>query len=264
MDCYEKITAINKLPTSLKKDRDRMKHDMKTYKDKENGQIGMTADHTSRPDKVLFFADPLFLFFNCQPTLHTLASHTSHHSNQSLPKSAICQRYFNIRNMKRIILFITFFIASITAHSQNLSLNEIFALCNKSNWDEVNEYMLKKGWEYHESSKGDDTHYNTITWSYNKEYYGDKAQGWFYLYTYEGYPNKISYSFFNKTSYNTIKSGITAAGLKLVDNSIEDNEIVTKYAGLSFIVTVKTAKREKEESYYSDNSITAYSVVVID
>lgn len=165
--------------------------------------------------------------------------------------------------MKRLFLLVTLFFTYVTAHSQNLSLNELFTLCNKPNWDEVNEYMLKKGWEYHESSKGDDSHYNTITWSYEKEYYGDKAKGWFYLYTYEGYPNKISYSFFNKPSYNTIKNGITTAGMKLVDNSIEDNEIVTKYGGSNFIVTVRTAKREKEDSYYSDNSITAYSVVVI-
>jgi len=165
--------------------------------------------------------------------------------------------------MKRLFLLVTLFFAYVTAHSQNLSINELFALCNKPNWDEVNEYMLKKGWEYHESSKGDDTHYNTITWSYEKEYYGDKAKGWFYLYTYEGYPNKLTYSFFNKLSYTTIKNGITAAGMKLIDNSIEDNEIVTKYAGSNFIVTIKTAKREKEEDTYSDNSITAYSVVII-
>lgn len=165
--------------------------------------------------------------------------------------------------MKKILTLI--FLIGITQSllSQNLSLNEIFALCNKTDWDLVNEYMLKKGWEYHQSSKGDDSHYNTITWSYNKDSYSDKAQGWFYLYTYESLPNKISYSFFNKQSFNTLKNGITSAGMKLIDNSIEDNEIVVKYSNPSFIVTLKTAKREKEESYYSDNSITAYSIVVI-
>jgi len=197
-------------------------------------------------------------------TLHTFGFAQTHKTDTSQnQKSAISQRHLNLSNMKRLFLLVTLFFAYVTAHSQNLSLNELFTLCNKPNWDEVNEYMLKKGWEYHESSKGDDSHYNTITWSYEKEYYGDKAKGWFYLYTYEGYPNKISYSFFNKPSYNTIKNGITAAGMKLVDNSIEDNEIVTKYGGSNFIVTVKTAKREKEDSYNSDNSITAYSVVVI-
>jgi len=51
-----------------KKDSD-MKIDKTTYKDKEENQIGLTADHTSRPDKVLFFADPHFLFFNFESAL---------------------------------------------------------------------------------------------------------------------------------------------------------------------------------------------------
>lgn len=165
--------------------------------------------------------------------------------------------------MKKILNVIILICVAQKLFSQNLSLNELFTLCNKSDWDIVNEYMLKKGWDYHQSSKGDDEHYNTITWSYNKDSYSDKAQGWFYLYTYEGMPNKISYSFFNKPSYNTIKTGITSAGMKLIDNSIEDNEIIVKYSNSNFIVTLKTAKREKEESYYSDNSITAYNVIVI-
>ena len=71
-----------------KKDSD-MKIDKTTYKDKEENQNRMTADHTSRPDKVLFFADPHFLFIKSRPTLHTLASRTSRHTNQNLPKSAI-------------------------------------------------------------------------------------------------------------------------------------------------------------------------------
>ena len=39
-----------------------MKIDMTTYTDKEN-QIGLTADHTSRPDKVLFFAFSVIMSF---------------------------------------------------------------------------------------------------------------------------------------------------------------------------------------------------------
>ena len=57
-----------------------MKIDKTTYKDKEENQIGLTADHTSRPDKVLFFADPhFFCFFKSLHTNGTLpfARHTS-------------------------------------------------------------------------------------------------------------------------------------------------------------------------------------------
>jgi len=35
-----------------------MKIDKTTYKDKGENQIGLTANHTNRPDKVLFLADP--------------------------------------------------------------------------------------------------------------------------------------------------------------------------------------------------------------
>jgi len=66
-----------------------MKIDKTTYKDKEEYQIGLIVDHTSLPDKVLFFADPHFLFFKSRSTLHTLASCTSRPSNQNLSKSAI-------------------------------------------------------------------------------------------------------------------------------------------------------------------------------
>ena len=84
-------TAVTNKPK--KKDSD-MKIEKMTYKDRP---IGMTADHTSRPDKVLFFADPHFLFFKSRPTLHTLASRTSRHTDQNLPKSAISLRANTIK-----------------------------------------------------------------------------------------------------------------------------------------------------------------------
>ena len=65
-----------------------MKPDMTANNNKAKRQIGLTSDHNSQPDKVLFFANPHFLFFKSRPTLHTLASHTNPPTNQSLPKSA--------------------------------------------------------------------------------------------------------------------------------------------------------------------------------
>lgn len=164
--------------------------------------------------------------------------------------------------MKRfLILLFIFSSTSITA--QNLALQDLFSLCNKTNWDEVNEQLLKKGWDFNDSRKGDDEHYNIITWTFNKDIYSDKAEGWLYLFTYEGYPNKITFTFADKTVYTKIKTGITAAGLKHTENSIEDNEIISVYTGTSFIVSVHTEKRVGEENYDIENSITAYSVIVI-
>ena len=49
-----------------------MKIDKTTYKDREKRQNGMTAYYSSRPDKILFFAEPYFLFFKSQRTDVTL------------------------------------------------------------------------------------------------------------------------------------------------------------------------------------------------
>jgi len=65
-----------------------MKHDSTKYNDREIRLIGMTANHTSRPDKVLFFADPHFLL-NAYAHCTHCQSPTSRPSNQNLPKSAI-------------------------------------------------------------------------------------------------------------------------------------------------------------------------------
>jgi len=165
--------------------------------------------------------------------------------------------------MKAKYLVLFFGLFSSAALAQNLTLPELFNLCSKPNWVEVNETIISKGWEYNASSKGDDTHYNTITWSYNKQAYSEKAQAWLYLYTYEDFPAKLSYSCFNKKSYSTVKSGIATAGLRLVNNSIGDNEITTTYANTKFIVTIETGKHEKEEDSYEENSIIAYTITVI-
>jgi len=56
-----------------------MKINKTIYKDRKERPIGMPADHTILPYKVLFFAYPYFLFFKSQTTNGTLpfARHTS-------------------------------------------------------------------------------------------------------------------------------------------------------------------------------------------
>jgi hypothetical protein len=83
------------LQASLRKKDSDMKIDKTTYKDKEENQIGMTADHTSRPDKVLFFADPHFLFF-ASPQMAHLQNRTSQHINPVLQKSHFFHHSINL------------------------------------------------------------------------------------------------------------------------------------------------------------------------
>jgi len=134
-------------------------------------------------------------------------------------------------------------------------------LCNKKNWEEVNQALRTKGWEYHESSRGNTYQYNTITWSYEKSRYDDKALAWFYLFTYDGFPNKITYTVHNQDSYSIIQKSIAAAGFKLIDSEIEENEIISTYANSNYTLKISTRKTTRDD--YWESSITTYSITLI-
>jgi len=164
--------------------------------------------------------------------------------------------------MKRIV---TYFILTILCYSsiyaQKLTLTDLTTLCSKKNWEDVNQTLLAKKWTYYDSEKGSTYKYSTITWSFNKDNYSDKAEAWFYLYTYEGYPNKISYSVFNKESYSVIQNSIASAGFKLINSEIEDNEIISTYANSNYTLKISTEKRKDDD--WRDRSLTAYRITLI-
>lgn len=150
---------------------------------------------------------------------------------------------------------------SLNIFGQSLTLSDLISFCDKTNWESINQVLLSKGWTYYSSQKGSSDKYNTITWSYQKEYYNDKALGWFYLYTYEGFPNKIAYTVFNKKSYSLIQNNIGSAGFKLVNSNIGDNEISSIYGNSKYTLNIITEKRGDDE--WSDRSVTAYSITLI-
>lgn len=82
-----------------------MKIDKTTYKDRKERQIGMTADHTSRPYKVLFFADPLFLFFNFIATAQNTLSFFRNRTNpiQKKMKECFLQRFICVINNSKTL-----------------------------------------------------------------------------------------------------------------------------------------------------------------
>lgn len=161
-----------------------------------------------------------------------------------------------------------FLIASVclclNANAQNISILDLFQIVNKNNWESVNTLLTNKGWEYYDSKAGDDDNYNTVTWTYEKNSYNDKAQGWFKLYTYTGFPNKASFQFRNKSSYNSLKNSLSGGGFKYVDTDIKDDEVISKYTNPYFIVFLSYIQmKENEESYNDNNTHTSYLITVI-
>ncbi|OJJ23610.1 hypothetical protein BKI52_04405 [marine bacterium AO1-C] len=171
--------------------------------------------------------------------------------------------YFMLQKPIKTSLLIVglFLVLHLPALGQRLSLNELHYIANQKNWSAVNQYLIKRGWEYYESAKGSSTKYNTISWSYNKSY-DDRAEGWFHLYTYEGLPNKVEYSIFNKPSYLLIQNSLLGQGYRLKNKDIENNEIVTAYANARFILKIATQKRNKSSSLYN-KSIVEYRFLLI-
>lgn len=168
-----------------------------------------------------------------------------------------------MNKFKILIITLTLFLISFSSQSQKLSIYNLESICNKKKWESVNQFFLTKKWEYYESKKGNSDKYNTITWSYNKSY-KDEAEAWFYLYTYEGFPNKLSYSVFNKPSYLIIQNSLKLKGYKLNNSEIEDNKIISTYTNSKFILKITTEKRVKEESFgYENKSLTAYKFLLI-
>lgn len=150
---------------------------------------------------------------------------------------------------------------SFDSFEQKLSLTDLTNLCNKKNWEDVNETLLSKNWTFFDSEKGSSIKYNTITWSFNKDYYGDEAEGWFYLYTYDGLPNKISFSVFNKKSYSIIQNSVATAGFKLVNSEIGDDEVISTYENTNYSLKILTEKRSDDE--WDNTSITAYNITLV-
>ncbi|MCW5521120.1 hypothetical protein J1N09_14825 [Aureitalea sp. L0-47] len=163
--------------------------------------------------------------------------------------------------MNRFLILLFLVAISIETTSQNLNLNDLHSLCSKSKWETVNQILINKGWEYYSSEKGNSSKYNTITWSYKKESYSDEALAWFYLYTYEGFPNKVSLSFFNQEGFKRFQNSLSSNGYKLINSSIEDDELISSYSNSRYNLTTSTKKRKEND--YSNSSFTAYRITVI-
>jgi|GEM_PF-1551637 len=163
----------------------------------------------------------------------------------------------SLRFSALFLLLITIVESSL---GQKLTLNDLTNLCNKKEWESVDQILIARGWTFYDSKKGSTSEYNKITWSFGKDYYTEKANGWLSLFTYEGYSNQLRYTFFNIDSYKLIQNGISTSGFKRTGSEIEDSEVITSYANANFLLKISSKKREADD--YSEGSTVSYTVVV--
>jgi len=160
----------------------------------------------------------------------------------------------------RIIPYISFLTLSNLLIGQELNLNELQIICSMTDYTEVDRFLRAKGWVYHDSKQGDNTHYNTITWAHSKNRYDDRAAAWFYLFAYDDVPNKINYQY-HKASHNTvINNSIISLGYKKMDGNILDGNVVTKYQNNNFIAGLRYS--QSDDSDYN-SKMTTYNITLI-
>ncbi len=166
--------------------------------------------------------------------------------------------------INRFIAILTIILLSSSInklYSQDLALKDLFLLQSK-NFEYVNDFLLNKGWELHKAKVKDEAlfydYQRSVSWSLNKNSWSEKAEGWFYLFIYDGYDNAVRLQT-TMSSFNSIKNQAKSR-FKLVDSKVGDNEVETIYE-MGPVRIVFTIQKEKEDEY--DYDLTTYYSVEI-
>ncbi len=160
--------------------------------------------------------------------------------------------------MKKL-LSIIYSLLAISASAQTLTLGELQTLCKLSNWETGANTLTRKGWEYHNSKRGDTYEYSTISYAYGKDaWYDDRATAWFRFYTYNGRVEEIDYQP-TDNAYKAIKNSLAANGYKQTDSKIYDNSIAAFYSSPSFVLVIQTSTQERA---YGGGTMVSYIITL--
>ncbi|MBQ3689490.1 MAG: hypothetical protein II937_06440 [Bacteroidales bacterium] len=160
--------------------------------------------------------------------------------------------------MRIKVLTILLAIISLSASAQNLTLAELQNLCKLSNWETGAQTLNRKGWEYHDSKRGDTYEYSTITYAYDKDdYYDDRAAAWLNIYTFSKKVEKINYVA-TKTAHKNIMASLSSNGYKLIDNKIRNQSLTKTYSSQLFLLVVytETQKHPYDNKTFEVNTFT--------
>ncbi len=149
-------------------------------------------------------------------------------------------------------------ISALNINAQNLTLVDLQDILNKSNWEEVNQFLLNKNWEYFSFKTEIITQLKTITWTYNKSN-SDTPEAWLLVYVNNGIPIKIDYSVSNTQPFTIIEKSMDANGYKQDNSKVEDDEVISKYSNSKFTIKITTeVSKNNYDSISSNEDSTAY------
>lgn len=160
----------------------------------------------------------------------------------------------------KILLSILLIISTFSISAQNLTLTELQTLCKLSNWETGSNTLTRKGWEYHDSKRGNTYEYSTITYAHGKDSWNeDRASAWFHFYTYNNRVEQVTYQP-TDNAFKAMKAALSANGYKQIDNQIHDNYITTTYSNSSFILEIETTTQERA---YGGGTVVTYLIGLV-
>jgi antitoxin component YwqK of YwqJK toxin-antitoxin module len=157
---------------------------------------------------------------------------------------------------KYVFLVASMIFLGENTNAQRITLNELQTFCSNKNWETTNKSLLLQKWDYYNSTKGDDEHYDIITWANGRSYNNDtKATAWLYLYNYDDLPSRIMYRFRQKEYYTAMQSQLKTFGYGLTDESIYDEKVIATYENAVYVLKIayKREMDDEEDSYYSSS-----------
>ncbi len=168
-----------------------------------------------------------------------------------------------MKNISKYLFLILFLSIIQKVSAQKISLIDLHTMASHKNWETSNKLLIAKGWDYYDSSQSDGEGYNKISWALGRnEYDNAKAKAWFYIYNFEGTPNKIMYRFRQKEVYSAISKQLSLNGYKLTGEEILNNRVVASYENKGFYLEIAYTREEdeKEDNYYENSSKKTYTV----
>jgi hypothetical protein len=157
------------------------------------------------------------------------------------------------------LLFLLMF-CSYTGFTQNLTFDEVLSLRKKS-FSGFEEYLNIKGWNFLDANEpGKYSSLGSVTFTYKKSNYDDKAESFINYYYSDYAENRLSIQIVKKDIYLNYLTRIKSLGMKLIKSEIEDGDLVKIYQGKT--TTAKLTISSKQEDY-STSSKTTYVFFIL-
>ena len=167
--------------------------------------------------------------------------------------------YLKMKHIKKLSFLFLFLVFSQNFFAQLLTLNELETIISKPNWNDANSKLTNKNWEFSSSEEGASERFNTITWAYNKNEYGESL-AWLALKSYEDKIAKIYYQITSKSAYTRILKDLESKSYTLQKSEVKNNEIVTTHQNSKYILEINIGNSDNDKNVYLVVLIKRYSI----